>query len=109
MSETLRRFSETCMHSLARSVFSRLHGLDPALEEEKLRVNEDDGEDGDIRMTVLTTDGPSPPATPISTPEMNRDSASDSATIAVAATTQEAAAPDAHRPECQWFPLELVS
>jgi golgi-specific brefeldin A-resistance guanine nucleotide exchange factor 1 len=43
------------MHALVRTVFSRLHTLDPLIEEEKLRVNEEDEQEGEIRMTVSTS------------------------------------------------------
>jgi hypothetical protein len=42
------------MHALVRTVFSRLHALDPVAEEEKLRINEEDAQEGEIRMTVST-------------------------------------------------------
>ncbi|KII88730.1 hypothetical protein PLICRDRAFT_41948 [Plicaturopsis crispa FD-325 SS-3] len=53
LSDTLRRFAETCMHALVRVVFRRLHHLDPDAEEEKLRANDEDQE-GEIKMTVST-------------------------------------------------------
>jgi brefeldin A-resistance guanine nucleotide exchange factor 1 len=40
------------MHALVRTVFSRLHKLDPVAEEEKLKTSEEDAQDGEIRMTV---------------------------------------------------------
>ena len=41
------------MHALVRAVFSRLHTLDPVLEEEKLQTNnEEEPQDGDLKMTV---------------------------------------------------------
>ena len=41
------------MHKLVRTVFSRLHSLDPEVEEAKLTVNEEEGE-GEVKMTVTT-------------------------------------------------------
>jgi brefeldin A-resistance guanine nucleotide exchange factor 1 len=85
------------MHSLVRSVFSRLHTVDPAVEEEKLRVNEDEGEEGDIRMTV-TTDGS--PTEPTSTPEMSRESASEMTTAAPPTPIGPEPTTETRRSEC---------
>ncbi|KAK7023901.1 SEC7 domain-containing protein [Favolaschia claudopus] len=52
LSETLRRSAENVMHSLVRTVFSRLHSLDPRTEEEKLLTIDEDTPDAEIRMTV---------------------------------------------------------
>ena len=43
------------MHALVRTVFSRLHSLEPEAEEARLRNGEDDIADGEIKMTVQTT------------------------------------------------------
>ncbi|KAJ7871479.1 hypothetical protein B0H14DRAFT_2724284 [Mycena olivaceomarginata] len=59
LSETLRRSAENTMHSLVRTVFSRLHSLDPTTEEEKLSADED-APDAEIRMTVSATEAPPP-------------------------------------------------
>ncbi|KAK7440220.1 GDP/GTP exchange factor for ARF [Stygiomarasmius scandens] len=53
LSEILRRSAENTMHKLVRTVFSRLHSLDPEVEEAKLTVNEEEGE-GEVKMTVTT-------------------------------------------------------
>lgn len=44
------------MHSLVRTVFSRLHSLDPRTEEEKLLAADEDAPDAEIRMTVSATE-----------------------------------------------------
>ncbi|KAK0448274.1 uncharacterized protein EV420DRAFT_1567117 [Desarmillaria tabescens] len=54
LSETLRRSAETTMHALVRTVFSRLHFLDAASEEEKLRFSDEETQDGEIKMSVST-------------------------------------------------------
>ncbi|CAA7267940.1 unnamed protein product [Cyclocybe aegerita] len=55
LSETLRRSAETTMHTLVRTVFRKLHTLDPVEEEAKLViVSEDDQAEGELRMTVTT-------------------------------------------------------
>jgi golgi-specific brefeldin A-resistance guanine nucleotide exchange factor 1 len=61
------------MHALVRTVFSRLHALDPVAEEEKLRVIEEDAQEGEIRMTVSTNtidsaDNPQGPVSKTDTP-----------------------------------------
>ncbi|KAJ7168148.1 hypothetical protein C8R43DRAFT_983232 [Mycena crocata] len=56
LTETLRRSAENTMHSLVRTVFSRLHSLDPRIEEEKLLIADEDAPDAEIRMTVSTTE-----------------------------------------------------
>ncbi|KAJ6500445.1 hypothetical protein C8R45DRAFT_896478 [Mycena sanguinolenta] len=56
LSETLRRSAENTMHSLVRTVFSRLHSLDPTSEEEKLLAADEEMPDAEIRMNVPATD-----------------------------------------------------
>ncbi|KAJ7261394.1 hypothetical protein B0H12DRAFT_1106609, partial [Mycena haematopus] len=56
LSETLRRSAENTMHSLVRTVFSRLHSLDPTTEEEKLLAADEDAPDAEIRMNVPATE-----------------------------------------------------
>jgi golgi-specific brefeldin A-resistance guanine nucleotide exchange factor 1 len=41
------------MHKLVRTVFSRLHSLDPEVEEAKLAAGDDDAE-GEVKMSVST-------------------------------------------------------
>lgn len=57
LTETLRRSAENTMHALVRTVFSRLHNLDPGVEEEKLLATDEAAPDAEIRMTVSTTEG----------------------------------------------------
>ncbi|KAH0584078.1 hypothetical protein H2248_009651 [Termitomyces sp. 'cryptogamus'] len=52
LSETLRRSAENTMHTLVRTVFSRLHYLDPATEEAKLQTVDEDAPEGEIKLTV---------------------------------------------------------
>lgn len=47
------------MHALVRTVFSRLHDLNPEIEEAKLRTNDEDAQESEIKMTVSTQDIPS--------------------------------------------------
>ncbi|KAF9532355.1 Sec7-domain-containing protein [Crepidotus variabilis] len=54
LSETLRRAAETTMHSLVRTVFAKLHQLDPEEEEAKLALEVDDEKEAEIRLTVAT-------------------------------------------------------
>jgi brefeldin A-resistance guanine nucleotide exchange factor 1 len=44
------------MHALVRTVFSRLHDLDPETEEIKLRAGDEDTQESEIRMTVPTAE-----------------------------------------------------
>lgn len=46
------------MHALVRTVFSRLHSLEPEEEEAKLMTNDEDTQEGEIRMTVSTSHVP---------------------------------------------------
>lgn len=54
----LRRSSETTMHMLVRTVFFRLHSLDPATEEARLNVHPDDAPEGEIKLNVLASAAP---------------------------------------------------
>ncbi|KAF9452840.1 Sec7-like domain is implicated in guanine nucleotide exchange function [Macrolepiota fuliginosa MF-IS2] len=56
LSELLRRSAENSMHSLVRTVFSKLHALDPVAEEAKLAAADDEVVEGEIKMTVPTQD-----------------------------------------------------
>lgn len=58
LAETLRRSSESTMHALVRTVFSRLHALDPVTEEAKLHVNEEETQDGEIKLSVSSLVAP---------------------------------------------------
>ncbi|KAF9262202.1 Sec7-domain-containing protein [Marasmius fiardii PR-910] len=55
LSEILRRSAENTMHALVRTVFSRLHSLEPAEEEKKLPSSEEDSAEGEVKMTVAST------------------------------------------------------
>ncbi|KAF8810722.1 Sec7 domain-containing protein [Phlegmacium glaucopus] len=56
LSETLRRSAEATMHTLVRTVFSKLCNLDPEEEEAKLSsVADDEALEGELRMTVTTS------------------------------------------------------
>ncbi|KZP23677.1 Sec7-domain-containing protein [Athelia psychrophila] len=60
----LRRFSESTMHTLVRTLFSRLHTLDPEVEETKLKANADDTPETEIKLNPTA---PAKSATPIET------------------------------------------
>ena len=44
------------MHALVRTVFSRLHYLDPATEEAKLRIIDEVAPEGEIKLIVSAND-----------------------------------------------------
>ena len=46
------------MHALVRTVFSRLHALDPITEEAKLHINEEETQDGEIKLSVSSPVAP---------------------------------------------------
>lgn len=46
------------MHALVRTIFSRLQTLDPAIEEAKLQMNEEDTQEGEIKLNVAATLSP---------------------------------------------------
>ncbi|KAL4268665.1 SEC7 domain-containing protein [Pleurotus pulmonarius] len=73
LSETLRRFAENTLHGLIRAVFLRLAGLNPVVEEAKLREIEEDAREADIRMNVSSKEdapkSPMPADEPQETPE----------------------------------------
>ncbi|KAF5358079.1 hypothetical protein D9756_001747 [Leucocoprinus leucothites] len=58
LSELLRRSAENTMHSVVRTVFARLHALDPVEEEAKLTAANDEVAEGEIKMIVATQDAP---------------------------------------------------
>lgn len=49
------------MVSIARTIFGRLHEFDPAEEENKLRIHEDEPQHGDLSLSVSTTVTPHSP------------------------------------------------
>ncbi|KAF5344049.1 hypothetical protein D9757_013881 [Collybiopsis confluens] len=55
LSEILRRSAENTMHALVRTVFSRLHSIDPEAEEVKLKV---DDEEAKLKMSVSSAQLP---------------------------------------------------
>ncbi|KAG0706344.1 hypothetical protein DFH29DRAFT_169682 [Suillus ampliporus] len=54
LSEILRRSAESTMISIVRTIFGHLHALDPAAEEARLLVNEEELHHGEISMSVST-------------------------------------------------------
>lgn len=52
--EVLRRSAESTMLSIARTIFGRLYEFDPAEEEAKLRVHDDEPLHGDLSLSVPT-------------------------------------------------------
>src|ERR1700722_11554162 len=56
--DTLRRSAETTMHALVRSVFARLHTLDPVVEEKKVQATDEDVQDSEIKMIVSSDHTP---------------------------------------------------
>ncbi|KAF5392909.1 hypothetical protein D9757_001066 [Collybiopsis confluens] len=55
LSEILCRSAENTMHALVRTVFSRLHSIDPEAEEVKLKV---DDEEAELKMSVSSAQLP---------------------------------------------------
>ncbi|KIJ60626.1 hypothetical protein HYDPIDRAFT_43160 [Hydnomerulius pinastri MD-312] len=56
LSEILRRSAGSTMISIVRTIFGRLHEFDPAVEEAKLQVNEEEPpQHGEISMSVSTS------------------------------------------------------
>ncbi|KAN0075361.1 hypothetical protein V8E55_011384 [Tylopilus felleus] len=55
LSEVLRRAAESTMLSIARTIFGRLCEFNPADEEAKLRILEDEPQHGDLSLSVPTT------------------------------------------------------
>ncbi|KIK45792.1 hypothetical protein CY34DRAFT_801092 [Suillus luteus UH-Slu-Lm8-n1] len=52
LSEILRRSAESTMISIVRTIFGRLHTLNPTVEEAKLLLNEEEPQHGEISMSV---------------------------------------------------------
>lgn len=52
LSEILRRSAESTMISIVRTIFGRLHTLNPTAEEAKLLLNEEEPQHGEISMSV---------------------------------------------------------
>lgn len=72
------------MHALVRTVFTRLHALDPATEEAKLHINEEETQDGEIKLSVISPVAPtsdtgeeSKEKEPVETPEVAVDKTGD--------------------------------
>ena len=56
------------MQLLVRTVFSRLHTLDPEEEERKLAEEESDAQDGENKLSVSASSGPAAALTPAESP-----------------------------------------
>ncbi|KAI5835636.1 Sec7-domain-containing protein [Schizophyllum commune Tattone D] len=74
LSEVLRRSAENAMQLLVRTVFSRLHTLDPEEEERKLAEEESDAQDGENKLSVSASSGPAAALTPVESPVDSPDS-----------------------------------
>ncbi|KAG6909836.1 hypothetical protein DXG01_015109 [Tephrocybe rancida] len=88
LSETLRRSAENTMHALVRTVFSRLHQLDPVVEEAKLRRADEDAPEGEIKLTVSTTEasGDAPEGVDADSQENTLDKVPETEDVAVPPT-----------------------
>lgn len=42
------------MHAIVRNVFSRLHALDPIASEEKLKANDDEAAEAEIKLNAIS-------------------------------------------------------
>jgi golgi-specific brefeldin A-resistance guanine nucleotide exchange factor 1 len=102
------------MQALVRSVFSRLHTLDPIIEEAKLQTNQEDVPDGEIKMTVSSN----LPNTE-NTSEVNPEDQSEKREIISTPVSQPSPLTSAPRPQCTFFntvlfqainvPIELLT
>lgn len=80
ITETLRRSSESTMHALVRTIFTRLHYFDPATEEAKLQMTDEDTQEGEIKLTVPASVGPTDPVA-FETNRVEQEVAIDDSTI----------------------------
>ena len=92
------------MHTLVRTVFSRLHTLDPEAEEAKLKANADDAPENEIKLNVAApaeTVTPPEPATEtaIEVPDVT-DEASVASQPPVEAPAEQPTHPEI-KPECE--------
>jgi golgi-specific brefeldin A-resistance guanine nucleotide exchange factor 1 len=55
--EILRKAAESTMHDIVRTVFSKLHSLDPVVEELKLQAAVDEAREAESKMTVSIAEG----------------------------------------------------
>jgi brefeldin A-resistance guanine nucleotide exchange factor 1 len=86
------------MQALVRSVFSRLHTLDPIVEEAKLQTNQEDVPDGEIKMTVSSN----LPNTE-NTSEVNPEDQSEKKEVISTPVSQTSPLTSAPRPQCKFF------
>ena len=86
------------MHALVRAVFSRLHTLDPVLEEERLQTSshDDDAQDGDLKMTV-SPDQSSADGKPLNVNQIN---ASGQSVVPKAPSSQGETTASSRKPQC---------
>ena len=84
------------MHALVRTIFTRLHSLDPATEEAKLRMSDDDTQEGEIKLTVLASVGP----TNLAASEVNGDN-HQPAVDADQAESPASSVSASSKPECE--------
>jgi brefeldin A-resistance guanine nucleotide exchange factor 1 len=93
------------MHALVRTIFTRLHSLDPAMEEAKLQLTDDDAQEGEIKLTVpLSAVSADPAASKTITDEQDA-AVADSATYEKEIKSDEAESQDSlmsagPKPEC---------
>jgi brefeldin A-resistance guanine nucleotide exchange factor 1 len=94
------------MHALVRTVFSRLHKLDPVAEEEMLKTNEEDAQDGEIRMTV-SANSMAPSSDSSSDPHPNEEPHPDEIGNDVSVLQRNPSSPLVQRSECE-SPANLI-
>jgi golgi-specific brefeldin A-resistance guanine nucleotide exchange factor 1 len=93
------------MHALVRTIFTRLHSLDPVIEEAKLQMNEEDTQEGEIKLTVAASVGPTDLAASQESGDGQGAAAGDSATLEKKLNSDEAESPidsvSGPKPECR--------
>jgi golgi-specific brefeldin A-resistance guanine nucleotide exchange factor 1 len=91
------------MHALVRTVFSRLHQLDPLEEEPRAKYVEDELQQAEIRMTVSTSTVPAAAQLPTSLAQSDAEPSAEKLdtddSVAVAQSDQSAA--QGTRSQCQ--------
>lgn len=102
------------MHALVRTIFARLHFLDPVSEEAKLQIIDEDPLEGEIKLTVSGAGVPTEPTTSDEHQEANIAYKSEE-DAEIPAKDEKEATPDdiasledvssaAPKPECEFSP-----
>lgn len=98
------------MHDLVRTIFSKLHTLDPETEEAKLIITEEESQEGEIKLNVTTSQNIAGQDDQSDDPHLTAKPQEDDESTLATESKPEVTVATTYKPECeQKFPQDFLS